>query len=218
MTTFLWPLGVTHIEDREKGYTEWGMPWPLVVFADGPGKTTRRVMPFFSQAHNTNKISNWYLWPVYKYNAFKSEGYERERTRILLFLYSDVRATNAETRATLRQADLWPLFNVRRDFEGRSRVQLLNILEPILPNNTGVERNLSPLWSIWRSERDARTGASSQSFLWNLYRRDATPNAHKTAFLFGLFQHQAGAEGAQWRLFYIPMRKSPPQAAEKPAG
>ena len=207
-TTYLWPLGFTHTEDHEKRYEEWGAPWPLVVFARGEGKTTDRIWPFFSQSHNTNLVSNWYLWPAYKFNKLKADPFERERTRILLFLYSDVRAKNTEAGTRRRQIDLWPLFTVRRDFEGKSRVQLLSLVEPILPNNTGVERNLSPLWSIWRSEGNAKTGATSQSFLWNLYRRDATPETRKTSFLFGLFQRRSSPEGKHWRVLFIPVGKT----------
>jgi len=87
-------------------------------------------------------------------------------------------------------------------------VQLLSLVEPILPNNTGVERNLSPLWSIWRSEGNAKTGATSQSFLWNLYRRDATPETRKTSFLFGLFQRRSSPEGKHWRVLFIPVGKT----------
>jgi hypothetical protein len=203
--SFLWPLGVTHIIDREKKYEEWQAPWPLIVFAHGEGKTTRRVWPFFSQSHNATLTSDWYLWPVYKLNRFETESQARERMRILLFLYSDVRATNKEAQASLRQIDLWPLFTARRDFEGKSRLQLLSLIEPILPNNRGVENNLSPLWSLWRSEKNRKTGATSQSLLWNLYRRDATPEIKKCSLLFGLFQYQSGSTGKRWRLFYLPL-------------
>jgi hypothetical protein len=71
-----------------------------------------------------------------------------------------------------------------------------------------VERSLSPLWSIWRAERNAKTGANSQSLLWNLYRRDATPETKKCSLLFGLFQYQSSPAGKRWRLFYIPMGKT----------
>src|SRR5262249_46502439 len=72
LTSWFWPLGVTHIDDREKHVNEWGAPWPLIVFARGAGKTTDRVWPFFSQAHNATLTSDWYLWPVYKYNRLNS--------------------------------------------------------------------------------------------------------------------------------------------------
>ena len=74
-----------------------------------------------------------------------------------------------------------------------------------MPENKGIERNYSPLWSVWRSEKNPRAGASSQSLLWNLYRRDETPDAKKCSLLFGLFQYQSGSKGKQMRLFYIPL-------------
>src|SRR6185295_9062577 len=120
-------------------------PWPLVVFTRGEGKTTSRVWPFFSQSHNASLTSDRYLWPVYKYNRLHSDPLDRERTRILFYLYSDVSVKNTETGQRLRQIDLWPLFTSRKDLDGRQRLQLFAPLEPILPNNSGVEHNLSPL-------------------------------------------------------------------------
>jgi hypothetical protein len=214
-TSYLWPIGYTHTEDRARKYEEWGAPWPFIVFARGEGKTTSRVWPLFGRSHNASLTSDWYLWPVYKHNRLKTEAFERERTRLLLFVYSDVRATNAVRAATLRQVDLWPLFTARRDFEGRSRVQVLSLLEPILPNNRGVERNLSPLWSLWRSEKNGSSGATSQSLLWNLYRRDTTPQTRKCSLLFGFFQYQSGPDGKRCRVCFIPV--TGPKGADKTA-
>jgi hypothetical protein len=213
-TSYLFPIGLTITDDREKKYHEVGAPWPLIVFAHGEGKTCRRVFPFFSQAHNASHTSDWYLWPVYKYNRLDAPPLLRERTRLALFLYSDTRARHGETGQTMRQIDLWPLFTSRREYDGRRRVQCLSLIEPILPNNSGVERNLSPLWSIWRAESNPATGARSQSFLWNLYRRDATPDSKKCSLLFGLFQYHSGPDGRRWRLFYVPFGKN--KTAEKP--
>ena len=214
-TSYLWPLGVTHTEDREKDYAEWGAPWPLVVFARGRGKTTSRVWPFFSRSHNAAQESDWYLWPVYKYNRLHSDPLDRERTRILFFLYSDVSVKNTETGGRLRQIGFWPLFTSRRDLEGRARLQILSLLEPFLPNNSSVERDLAPLWSLWRSERNTKSGAASQSLLWNLYRRERAGELRKCSLLFGLFQYQSGPEGRRWRVFYLPFGKS--RQANQPA-
>jgi hypothetical protein len=210
MTSWLWPLGVTHIEDREKHVNEWGAPWPLIVFARGAGKTTDRVWPFFSQAHNATQTSDWYLWPVYKYNRLNSAPLDRERTRILFFLFSDTSMRHTETGGRQHQVDLWPLFTCKRELDGRRRLQILAPLEPYLPNNTGVERNLSPLWSVWRSERNPKTAASSQSLLWNLYRRDVARDEKKCSLLFGLFQYQSRPDSGRWRLFYVPMGRTKP--------
>ena len=81
-------------------------------------------------------------------------------------------------------------------------------MEPLLPNNKSIDRNDSPLWSLWRSEKNAKTGAASQSLLWNLYRRETAPETRKCSLLFGLFQYHSGAEGKRLRLFYVPVFKS----------
>ncbi len=200
-----WPIGLTLTEDRERKYREVGAPWPLIVFARGEGKYTSRVWPFFSQASTTNLQSNFYLWPIYKYNQFRSPPLERERTRILFFLYSDIIEKNLETPDAKRRVDLWPLFTFRRDLDGKERLQILSILEPILPNNKSIERVYSPIWSLWRSEKNPKTDAASRSFLWNLYRCDRLQDVKKRSLLFGLFQYQSAPEGNQWRLFYFPI-------------
>jgi len=211
-TTVPWPIGYTHTVDRVKKFEEWGAPWPLVVFARGEGKHTDRVWPFFSHAYDATRTSDWYLWPVYKYNRLHSDPLDRERTRILFFLYSDASTRNTEIGTSQRRIDLWPLFTSTRDFEGRRRLQLLSLLEPFLPNNTSVQRDLSPLWSLWRSEKNPKTGARSQSLLWNLYRRDASPETRKCSLLFGLFKYQSGPDGKHWRVLYVPFgkKKEPP--------
>ena len=206
-TSYLWPL-FTFTDDRARKYREWGAPWPLIGVARGEGKTTTRFWPLFSRAHNTNLQSDFYLWPLYKYNRLHSEPLDRERTRILFFLYSEVTEQNTATGDALRRKDLWPLFTYRRDFSGNERLQVLSVLEPLLPNNKSIERDYSPLWSLWRSEKNATTGATSQSLLWNLYRRDTTPDTKKCSLLFGLFQYQSGTHDKHWRLFYVPFGKA----------
>src|SRR5438477_494076 len=174
-TTVPWPFGLTFTDDRVKKYREVGAPWPLIVFARGEGKTANRVWPLFSHAKTPILESDFFLWPLYKYSRAHAPPLDRERTRILFFLYSDLVEKNEGTGAALQRTDLWPLFTAKRDRDGNERLQLIAPLEPLLPNNKGIERNYSPLWSIWRSEKSARTGASSQSFLWNLYRLHTTP-------------------------------------------
>jgi len=207
VTTVLWPF-FSRIDDREKKYREWQTPWPFVVIARGEGKTTTRFFPLFSRAHNATLESDFYLWPLYKYNRIHSDPLDRKRTRILLFLYSDINAKNTETGAFERRTDFWPFFTRRHDFNGNTRLQILAVLEPYLPNNRSIERDYSPVWSFWRGENNPKTGSASQSLLWNLYRRQSTPGSKKCSLLFGLFQYQSDTEGKRVRLFYIPMGKT----------
>ena len=200
-----WPLGYSYTDDRARGYKEWGMPWPFVVVARGEGKHTTRVFPFYSRSSNSNLTSNWYLWPAYKYNAIHSGDLERERTRIFFFLYSHLEERNIANGDHRKRIEAWPFFSWRRDLEGRTRFQMLSLLEPILAQQDSVEKVYSPLWALWREQKNPKTGAKSQSLLWNLYRRDTTPQTKKCSLLFGLFQYQNCPEGKRVRLFYIPV-------------
>ena len=205
-TSALWPF-FAWIDDHEKKYHEWEGPWPFVVVARGEGKTTTRVFPLFSCSHNDTLESDFYLWPLYKYKRLHPEGLDRERVRILFYLFSNVTEKNTETGAERKRVDFWPLFTWRHEFNGNSWLQILALVESALPNNRGVERNWSPLWSLWRSENNPQAGAASQSFLWNLYRRDTTPGSKKCSLLFGFFQYQSDSEMKKLRLFYVPALK-----------
>jgi hypothetical protein len=211
MTTVLWPF-FSYIDDRDKGYIEWQVPWPLIEFTHGEGKNGTRIFPFYSYMATPTIESAFVLWPIYKFNRVHVPEVERERTRILFFLYSDTILKNPQSGAMQRRIDLWPFFTQWREFDGSTKLQVFSILEPFLPNNKSIERNYSPIWSVWRAERNAKTGANSQSLLWNLYRRDASPDSKKCSLLFGLFQYQSGSEGNRLRLFYIPVVNTKPAA------
>jgi len=217
-STYLWPF-FTYTDDREKKYHEYGLPWPLFVFARGD-KTINRVWPLFSQARNKEHISNFYIWPIWKYNRTMAEPLDRERTRIFFFLYSDLIERNTETSKHFRRVDFFPFFTFRKELDGRSRLQVLAPVEPFLPGNKSIERSYSPLWSLWRDERNPRTQESSQSLLWNLYRHEKTSTTTKNSLLFGLFQYEKAAEARSWRLFYVPFGKranGPAPAVAEPA-
>lgn len=206
MTTVLWPF-FTWMDNREKQYREWQLPWPVVIFARGEGKTTSRVFPFFQNSHNATQTSDFYLWPVYTHRRVHSDPLDLRRNRVLFYLYSDMTEKNTQTGEQKERLDMWPFFTWHRDFNGNSRLQVLALLEPILPNNRGVERNWSPLWSLWRAEKNPRTGASSHSLLWNLYREDEAPQRKKISLLFGLFQYQSDQAGRRTKLFYLTISK-----------
>lgn len=174
-STYFWPFGLTITDDREKKYHEVGFPWPIIDFARGEGKHTSRVWPIYSRARNKTQESNFYLWPFYKYNRYHSDPLDRSRMRIMLFLYSDIIEKNTATGDVARRTDFLPFFTKKRDLDGNERLQVLTFFEPVLPNSKSIVRNFSQLWSLWRSEKNAKTGARSQSLLWNLYRRDITP-------------------------------------------
>jgi len=205
-TSVIWPL-FTVVDEREKKYHEWEGPWPFVIFARGEGKTTDRVWPIFSRSHNQTQESDSYAWPFYYYKRTHSDPLDWQATRVLFYLYVGVTERNTETGAEKLRRDAWPFFAWRKDFNGSTRLQILAPIEAILANSRGIERNWSPLWSLWRAEENPRAARSSRSLLWNLYRRDTEPGREKISAGFGLYQRETDGEKKCTRLFYFPLAK-----------
>ncbi len=203
-TSVLWPF-FNWIDDRGKQYREWQMPWPFIIVAKGEGKTGVRVWPFFEHAYNQTYRDDFYLWPIYKYNSIYAPPLDHRRTRIVFFLFQNTSDRSTESGKIKQRLDLWPLFVYHRNFDGSTRLQVIAPIETFAPDNRGIARNWSPLWSVWRSENNPNTHANSQSLLWNLYRRDASPGAKKISCFFGLYQYQSNPETDTLRLFYIPV-------------
>jgi hypothetical protein len=206
-TSVGWPF-FSWIDERGRKYHEWQGPWPFVIFARGEGKTTSRIWPLFSWSHNKNQESDSYFWPVYTFKHAHTEAYDEQRTRVMFYLFENTKLKNLETGLEKQRLDAWPFFTYHRDFNGNSRLQILSLLEPALPDNSRIERNWSPVWSIWCSENNSKTGAGSRSLLWNLYRHDTSATGKNSSLLFGLFQYQSSAETKRLRLFYIPVFQS----------
>jgi len=201
-----WPFGFWRIDDRGKKYRERDFLWPLFEVARGD-KTVTRIFPFYSRGAAAGLESDFYLWPLYKFQKSESPAIERERTRIAFFLYSDIREKNRQNGDSLHRVDFWPFFTWSRDMEQKQRLHALSLLEPFFVSNRSIARDYSPLWSVWRTEKDGRTGLASQSVLWNLYRHESGPRSKKVSLLFGLFQYQSSGAGKRMRLFYIPLSR-----------
>jgi hypothetical protein len=201
-TTVLFPF-FTMVNDREKKYREWEGPWPFVIFTRGEGKTTDRVWPLFSRSRNATKESDSCLWPLYIYKRTHSDPLDKFTERFAFFLYVTAVEKNTANGAEKKRIEAWPFFTWKKEFNGNTRLQILAPLEPAIPNNRGIENNWSPLWSLFRAEENPRTGAATRSLLWNLYRRDSSPEKKKVSLLFGLFRYESDKESRRTRLFYV---------------
>jgi len=233
-TTVLWPF-FSWIDDRASKYHEWEGPWPLVIYARGESRRTSRVWPLFNHSSITNPpgdavfsfnfgdaapdqtgfddtntvtVSDSFLWPLYQFHGYHAAPLEQNRTRMMFYLYENTVETNTLTGTRKRRVDMWPFFTWHHDYNGNERLQILSILEPFLPDNPRIERNWSPLWALWRAENNPRTGATSRSLLWNLFRRDSAPGHDKVSCLFGLYRYEAKAGGKSLRLFYVPVLRA----------
>jgi hypothetical protein len=218
-SSYLWPF-FTVIDNRELQYKEYGFAWPLFTVARGKGKWATRIFPVWSHATNDTMRSDFVLWPLYKYNRTLSPPLDREHTRVLFYLGSDLKEKNMLSGQAFHRKDLWPLYTWRHELDGRERGQILAILEPVMTSSKSIERNYSPVYALWRWESNPKTGASSQSLLWNLYRHEKFRDAENCSFLFGLFHYELNAKGRHWRLFNVPVgarSEAATTAVENPA-
>ncbi|MCS7091477.1 MAG: hypothetical protein RMN51_05450 [Verrucomicrobiota bacterium] len=198
-----WPLGVTVRTNVATGYREVGAPWPFWVYGVGPDQSVRRFWPLAGSVRTTNVHRCFLLWPLWQQRHTEQAGLERNDTRLGLFVYREVDERFIEGRRLQRA--LWPLWIQSEDERGRKRLQVLAPLEPLLLGNKAVERNYSPLWSVWRAESDPDTGRSSQSLLWNLWRCESTPDSQKVSLLFGMVRYESRASGrTYWRVLGVP--------------
>jgi hypothetical protein len=193
------PLGFNSIHDHEQNYVEHDFIWPLFVWAHG-SKTVTRYFPFYSRARHNGLESVFFGFFLYKYNRLEAPPLDRHRTRVLYCLYSDTVERNTQSHEFKRRVDFWPFYSYRRDLDGNRRLQVFAVLEPIFPNNRTIAREYSPIWSLWRAEKNSRTGAYSKSLLWNLYRHESVGPSKKASLLFGLFQYQSTPDGGRWRM------------------
>jgi len=202
-TTVIWPL-FSWIDNREKQYHEWQGPWPFVIYTRGAGKHTSRVWPLFSESHDLKHESDSYLWPLYQFRGYHTEMLTQAHTSVLFYIYQEEEEKNLVTGINHKRVDMWPFFTWHRDAVGNERLQILAPVEPALADRRGIERNWSPLWSLWRAENNGTNGAQSLSLLWNLYRSDRTPASKKVSLLFGLFQYRQEGGTNNYRCFYCP--------------
>jgi hypothetical protein len=113
---------------------------------------------------------------------------------------------------------IWPFFDYEKDETGHERLSFLYLF-PF--KEEGFERNLSPLFRIFRWEKDPKKGISA-NLLWGFYKRMKKEEkgsweiAHligmrreegwKTLFfLKGLFRYRSDGKSAHLRFLYLPL-------------
>lgn len=192
----LWPL-FTKISDSQKGIEQWDGPWPLVHTRRGPEEESFRVWPLYGRSRIGERERKFVLWPVYTFQAERLPEAISTRHRFLLFLYQDRRLLEGgEALVERHRVDVWPLFSFVEGPEG-TYFHFLSILEPFFPENERIARNYSPLWRLYVVRRD-REGRLVSNLLWNLYRREVTPEGHRIEFLGPLFLYNKGrGEGGE---------------------
>jgi len=197
----------SHTVNHAQKYEQWGFPWPIWVKARGEGKHVTRFIPFYNYGSNNLIVSRSYLWPGYTTRTLDTGPALITRTRVMLYLWSEVKEEIKETGEMRRRQNAWPFMTRMKYYDGSTRLQVFAPLEPMLPANETIERVFSPLWSVYRAQYNATNGAASQSLFWNLYRHDATAEMKRWSLLYGLFQGRQTKDEETLRIFFIPIKQ-----------
>src|SRR6185436_4349487 len=117
---------------------------------------------------------------------------------------SDILEQNTTNNTRFHRRDCWPLFSWRKGHDGNERLQVLSLLDPILPGYASIERIYDPVYALYREEHNAKNGDESRSILWNLYRSEKRGETRRQRAFFGLFQREKTVDRTKWRIFFIP--------------
>lgn len=226
--TYLWPF-FSHARDRFTGFEQWDLPFPFYQSLKGEDLKGYRFFPFYGYKVKGKELRRiFYLYPLYQLEE-DWIGDSQERTHRILLL---IRIRSNETDHGLRKGRslrIWPFFDYEEDEEGHLFFSFFYLF-PF--KDEGFERNLFPLFRIFRWERDRLKG-SSANFLWGFYRRtkkgdkesweishllgmEKEAEKKTVTVLKGLFVYQKDGSHSHFRLFYLPIRlrkaqHSPPQ-------
>jgi hypothetical protein len=203
----LWPF-FAYTQDREREFEEWDAPWPLVKIARGAGRTITRFFPLFAieERHLRNEFmlrelhsrDLMILYPLYVRNEEETPSSLRVRDRILWWIYSDIREEGRD--GSTRRVDAWPFVRYERDREGNVVFQTLALLEGLNPGNEYLERNWSPLWSVY-TYRQNPAGDTVHSFLWNFVRHEETAAGVAVEVLGPVLRYRETGEASVFSLF-----------------
>lgn len=189
---YLLPPLFCHIQ-RADGYRRLHAPWPLVQIQDGD--IERRVFwPLWGSRRTPSRHLRFVAWPLLWRETVVYDGSRLERQRVIPVWSHDrrIRMDSGEEESCYRQ--LWPLFVARKD--GDRRLFRLPTLWPGL--QPGVERNWSPLWTIYQRREISRHVAVDAA--WGIWRFRRAPDGSHAARLWPLAEWSRGQETSEWSL------------------
>ena len=214
--TVLWPF-FSHTRDRLTGFKQWDLPWPFFRSLRGENLYGIRIFPIYGFKEKEGEWKRIFvLYPLLKLEEYRVGDVWEKTIRILLFTQIRKGEDNQGVKKG-RSLRIWPFLDYERGETGRETFFVFYLF-PF--RDEGLERNLFPLFRIFRWEKDPQGGSSSDLF-WGLYKRRKTEETDsweishlmglrrgkgwKTiSFLKGLFWHKNDGTSADFRLFYLP--------------
>jgi hypothetical protein len=218
--TYLWPF-YSYARDRLTGFEQLDLPWPFYRSIQGENLSEIRIFPLYGYRVKKGEMKRlsllYLLYPLFQYEEDLMGGVN-EKTYRILFLTRIRTGEDHQGVKKEKSIRVWPFFNYEREETGHEKFYFFYLFPFI---DDGFERNLFPLFRIFRWEKDPRGGKTTNLF-WGFYKRvekeerDFWEVAHligvkkgngwkKVSVLKGLVHYKREGENVDLRLFYLPL-------------
>lgn len=222
--SIIWPIW-GHRWEKHPHYEEHRILWPLWVQGRGDTRLINRWAPFHTYSENKAHKSNkeWFLWPFIKQQNWIEQSVAIHQEQFLYFLFWHQEQKNAQTGEFLgNKTHFWPFYSYWNNGKGHEQVQALSPFEVFFPNNKMIREIYTPLFSLYRYEKDGNT--IRQSFLFKLFYEKQDPLGQHLKYsifleyknkpqekyfslLKGLLEYKRIKEEKSFRVFWFTLKK-----------
>lgn len=164
---YAWPFFGYSDRVQPYRYHETRWLWPFLVQGRGADRVVNRWAPFYSHSIVKGSEKTWLLWPLLRHQAWEADGLAQDKTQLLFFLYWSLEQSSPDRPAapTAHKRHLWPLFSSWDNGAGHRQVQALSPFEVFFPRNDTIRRLWTPLFALYRYERQP-DASESHAWLW----------------------------------------------------
>ncbi|HMO05257.1 MAG TPA: hypothetical protein PKC67_12390 [Kiritimatiellia bacterium] len=170
-------------------------PWPFYQRRVTEEVDLRYVWPLWGRKTIGDLDRTFYLWPIVWTIRDQRPDTDWRRFYLVPFYYNTTvfaagpaQEGVANPPVVARRNKLWPLYTYRRD--GEASMLRVPDLWPF-GHAASVERNWSPLWSLYTRERNG--DRIDHEVLWGLYRNQRRGDEQRYVSLFPVFDYRRDA-------------------------
>ncbi len=230
--TYIWPF-FGYTDSQTPQYFEKRYFWPLLVQRRGDSYINRWA-PVYTHSIRSGVDKTWAMWPIYRHEKKIERDLLHEKTQILYFVYWNLRQSNPQNpeAAPAIKRHLWPIFSHWDNGAGRQQTQVLSPLEVFFPYNDVVRTLYSPLFAIYRRDRDqsevkdsllfnfitwTRDPENSTFHIGPLWTHERAPETRRWEILKGLVAYNSAPDTPRFRLLWLPREKKETPAETDPS-
>jgi hypothetical protein len=195
--------------------------WPFIQMSSSKKEDKLYVWPLYGRRTRPEENRQFWLWPFIWKRHEIAPPITMDCFQVFPLFYSEShRPVKTPDVVTDRHVSVWPLLSYQRTGEETKRVRVVDLWP--FRDTAPIERNLSPLWTVYRYERTPR--GRENELLWGVARWGSLTNgtvsgsvfplaswAHdRTAdsyrewdFLKGMIGYQRNETGKTWRVLYV---------------